>query len=121
MPSKKIIAATGMGITHLEKNVVFTYFISVDPDYRKMGFARKLVRARFDLMKEKYPGKILELSGYTAMGDLFVKPIIHEISKEYPEITIRDKSNYLLDGHVYKAMKKALEEKRSFVDVDEFA
>jgi predicted GNAT family N-acyltransferase len=118
--SNKIIAATGMRQAHLEKNVIITSFISVDPEYRKMGFGRELVRARFELMREKYPGKILEISPYTAMGELFIKTAIHEIAKEYPDVILRDRCSYVSDGFQYRAMQRALEEKRSFIDISEF-
>jgi predicted GNAT family N-acyltransferase len=120
MPSGKIIAATGMAQTSMDKNTIFTHFISVDPDYRKMGFGRKLVRARFQLMRDKYPGKILEISTYTPMGDLFIRPAIHEISKEFPDVILKDYSYDMSYKYQYRDMLKALEERRSFVDISEF-
>lgn len=119
MPSRKIIAATGMQQSLFDPNVVFTNFISVDPDYRKMGFARKLVRNRFIWMRDNYKGKTLELSDFTAMGAIFIKPLIDELSKDYPSVIVKYKE-YIQNSYEYKAMKKALEEKKEFLDIEEF-
>ena len=88
--TKKILAATAIQESPYDPNIVWTTFLSTDPEFRGMGLARWLVRARFEYMRKAYPGKILQISSYTCMGFLFVKPLIDEISKEFPDVPIME-------------------------------
>ncbi len=86
--NKKIIAATGMQQSPHDPKIIWTTFISTDPAYRGRGLARMLVRARFDYMRKFHPGKTLQISSYTNLGFLLIKPIIDELSKEYPDVPV---------------------------------
>ena len=86
--NKKILAATGLQENPYDSNVIWTTFISTDPEYRGKGLARRLVRERFEYMRKFHPGKTLQISSYTNLGFLLVKPMIDQISKDYPDVPI---------------------------------
>jgi GNAT superfamily N-acetyltransferase len=88
--NKKILAVTGLQQNIGDHSEIYTTFITTDPEYRGRGLARRLVRERFEYMRKFHPGKTLKISSYTSLGFLFVKPMIDQISKEYPDVQVTE-------------------------------
>lgn len=87
--NKKIVAATGISQSPYDSSVIWTHFTCTDPEYRNQGLSKRLIRHRFDYMREVYPGKSLKTSSFTFMGSLFIKKNLVKIrDKEYPDINL---------------------------------
>ena len=86
--TKKIIAATGIKPYTHDNDIIECWFIAVDKDYRRLGLGSRLIREQFKFIEEKYPGKMFKVSSFTEMGNLFIKPVLIKISKDFPKITL---------------------------------
>ena len=105
--TKKILAVTGLQQNIGDHSEIYTTFITTDPEYRGKGLARRLVKERFEYMRKFHPGKSLKISSYTPLGFLFVKPMIDQISKDYPDIRVTE-SGYRGLERTLKSMREEL-------------
>jgi ribosomal protein S18 acetylase RimI-like enzyme len=76
---KKVVADAGLQVSPYDSGEMWVKFISVDPKYRNMGLARRLVERIFPYIEER--GLSFEVSSYSEMGELYLKPFLENYLK----------------------------------------
>lgn len=86
--NKKAIGVAGIRHSPEEKNVIWMTFLSVDPEFRGQGVAKKLAEMVFEYAKAH--NQRIRLSSYTEMGEAYLRKVFDHLKTQYPEIAVKD-------------------------------
>lgn len=86
--NKKAIGVAGIRHSPEEKNVIWMMFLSVDPEFRGQGVAKKLAEMVFEYAKAH--NQRIRLSSYTEMGEAYLRKVFDHLKTQYPEIAVKD-------------------------------
>lgn len=86
--NKKAIGVAGIRHSPEEKNVIWMTFLSVDPEFRGQGVAKKLAEMVFEYAKAH--NQRIRLSSYTEMGEAYLRKVFDHLKTRYPEIAVKD-------------------------------
>lgn len=81
-----------MGVLQLGKypkdpNLYMMIFVSIHPDYRKMGIAKTLIKEMCNYVSS-IPNARIELSTYEKEGEVLINSV-RQIAQEFPELSIK--------------------------------
>lgn len=86
--NKKAIGVAGIRHSPEEKNVIWMTFLSVDPEFRGQGVAKKLAEMVFEYAKAH--NQRIRLSSYSEMGEAYLRKVFDHLKTQYPEIAVKD-------------------------------
>jgi GNAT superfamily N-acetyltransferase len=88
---KLIVGWASLRESPYQKDTLWLQGLSVDPEYRNKGIAKQLVTT---IAKQAVTEKqTIEVSGYTYMGNKFLKPVIDSIFKRVPSLKYTESTN----------------------------
>lgn len=86
----KLVGALGIEKSPYEEDLVWFKFVSVDPDFRAMGIGSTLVQMCIEYVEAN--GQRIEMSSYSELGEIFLKPKISKLQESRPHLFHAPKS-----------------------------